>query len=86
MMPVEDFVVHNNLLIFMMVTLPFPLKKISRNSVGYLPRQLPFLFFCFFFPQIYDIFLMEWIFSIEIEFLFFFFLIERINVNSALTE
>ena len=83
MMPVEDFVVHNNLLIFMMVTLPFPLKKISRNSVGYLPRQLPFFFF--FFPQIYDIFLMEWTFSIEIECLFFF-LIERINVNSALTE
>ena len=36
------------------------------------------------FSQIYDIFLMEWIFSIEIE--WFFFLIERNNVNSALTE
>ena len=85
MMPVEDFVVHNNLLIFMMVTLPFPLKKISRNSVGYLPRQLPFFFFFFFSPDIWYIFNGMNFFQSKLS-VFFFFLIERINVNSALTE
>ena len=37
-----------------------------------------------FFFQIYDIFLMEWIFSTEIKCLFF--LIKRNNINSALPE